>query len=55
MSNRPNLPSYPVEIDLGTYIVERWKQLGVGHVFGVPGDFNLGVSQGAIVSAFRDT
>ena len=44
MSNRPNLPSYPVEIDLGTYIVERWKQLGVGHVFGVPGDFNLGVS-----------
>jgi hypothetical protein len=45
MSTRPNLPAYyPVEIDLGTYIVERWKQLGVGHVFGVPGDFNLGVS-----------
>jgi hypothetical protein len=35
---------YPEEIDLGTFIVERWKQAGVGHVFGVPGDFNLGVS-----------
>jgi hypothetical protein len=36
--------NYPEEIDLGTFIVERWKQAGVGHVFGVPGDFNLGVS-----------
>jgi TPP-dependent 2-oxoacid decarboxylase len=36
--------NYPDEIDLGTFIVERWKQAGVGHVFGVPGDFNLGVS-----------
>ncbi|KAG7530933.1 hypothetical protein FFLO_04711 [Filobasidium floriforme] len=34
--------NYPEEIDLGTFIVERWKQAGVGHVFGVPGDFNLG-------------
>lgn len=36
--------NYPEDIDLGTFIVERWKQAGVGHVFGVPGDFNLGVS-----------
>jgi hypothetical protein len=42
----PTMPtSYPAEIDLGTYIVERWKQLGIKHVFGVPGDFNLGVSR----------
>ena len=39
--------NYPEEIDLGTFIVERWKQAGVGHVFGVPGDFNLGVSLNA--------
>lgn len=28
-------------IPLGTYIFERIKQLGVGSIFGVPGDFNL--------------
>lgn len=43
--DRSRTMRYPDEMDLGTFIVERWKQLGVGHVFGVPGDFNLGVSR----------
>ncbi|KAJ9093779.1 hypothetical protein QFC19_008222 [Naganishia cerealis] len=29
------------QITLSQYITTRWKQLGVKHVFGVPGDFNL--------------
>lgn len=45
MSSSKVTTRYPEEMDLGTFIVERWKQLGVGHVFGVPGDFNLGVSR----------
>jgi TPP-dependent 2-oxoacid decarboxylase len=26
---------------IGTYLIERLKQLGIGGVFGVPGDYNL--------------
>src|SRR5450755_135323 len=29
------------EVPLGTYIFERIRSLGIEHVFGVPGDFNL--------------
>ncbi|GHJ87044.1 hypothetical protein NliqN6_3446 [Naganishia liquefaciens] len=33
--------SYPDQITLSEYITARWKQLGVKHIFGCPGDFNL--------------
>ncbi|EEU33630.1 uncharacterized protein NECHADRAFT_56358 [Fusarium vanettenii 77-13-4] len=33
--------SHAHEIPLGTYIFRRLKQLGIGHIFGCPGDFNL--------------
>ena len=36
--------SYPDQITLSEYITARWKQLGVKHIFGCPGDFNLEVS-----------
>jgi TPP-dependent 2-oxoacid decarboxylase len=29
------------KVKIGTYLVKRLKQLGVKHVFGLPGDFNL--------------
>jgi pyruvate decarboxylase len=29
------------EVPLGTYIFERIRSLGIEHIFGVPGDFNL--------------
>jgi pyruvate decarboxylase len=29
------------EVPLGTYIFERIRSLGIDHIFGVPGDFNL--------------
>ncbi|KAJ9100375.1 hypothetical protein QFC20_005441 [Naganishia adeliensis] len=32
---------YPDQIALSEYITARWKQLGVKHIFGCPGDFNL--------------
>src|SRR5688572_27064460 len=32
-----------VKIQVGTYLIKRLKQLGVRHVFGLPGDFNLGL------------
>lgn len=35
--------SYPARITLSEYITARWKQLGVKHIFGCPGDFNLEV------------
>lgn len=35
---------YPDQITLSEYITARWKQLGVKHIFGCPGDFNLEVS-----------
>ena len=35
--------SYPDQITLSEYITARWKQLGVKHIFGCPGDFNLEV------------
>lgn len=38
------MPSYPKEIELSEYIVERIKQVGVKQIFGVPGDYNLEVS-----------
>ena len=31
----------PSEVPLGTYIFERIRSLGIKHIFGVPGDFNL--------------
>jgi hypothetical protein len=31
--------TYPDQITLSQYITARWKQLGVKHVFGVPGAF----------------
>ncbi|KAF8315670.1 pyruvate decarboxylase [Clavulina sp. PMI_390] len=33
--------SYPAQISVGDYILERLSQLGVTSLFGVPGDFNL--------------
>ena len=33
--------TYPAEISIGEYILERLAQLGVTSLFGVPGDFNL--------------
>jgi len=33
--------SYPPQISIGDYILERLSQLGVTSLFGVPGDFNL--------------
>lgn len=33
--------TYPAEISIGDYILERLAQLGVTYLFGVPGDFNL--------------
>lgn len=35
------MPSYPEEISLSLYIIERLKQLDCRQIFGVPGDFNL--------------
>jgi pyruvate decarboxylase len=31
----------PSEVPLGKYIFERIQSVGIGHIFGVPGDFNL--------------
>ena len=31
----------PSEVPLGKYIFERIRNLGIEHIFGVPGDFNL--------------
>jgi pyruvate decarboxylase len=31
----------PGKISLGAYIFRRIRQLGINHVFGCPGDFNL--------------
>jgi pyruvate decarboxylase len=31
----------PGKITLGAYIFRRIQQLGINHVFGCPGDFNL--------------
>src|ERR1700733_8182105 len=31
----------PSEVPLGKYIFERIRSLGIEHIFGVPGDFNL--------------
>lgn len=30
------------QISIGNYLLTRLVQLGVGSIFGVPGDFNLG-------------
>jgi pyruvate decarboxylase len=30
------------DISIGDYLLTRLEQLGVRHIFGVPGDFNLG-------------
>lgn len=44
--------SYPDQITLSEYITARWKQLGVKHIFGCPGDFNLEVRVFLPPSAF---
>lgn len=41
--------NHPDQITLSEYITARWKQLGVKHIFGCPGDFNLEVSTDARV------
>ncbi|ELU44509.1 pyruvate decarboxylase [Rhizoctonia solani AG-1 IA] len=35
------MTNYPESISMSLYLIERLKQLGVKHIFGVPGDFNL--------------
>lgn len=35
------MPELPATIPLGTYLFQRLKSVGVDHIFGVPGDFNL--------------
>jgi pyruvate decarboxylase len=36
-----NCDGIPARIPLGAYIFHRLNQLGINHIFGVPGDFNL--------------
>lgn len=35
-------PSNPQSLSAGRYLIERLHQLGLGHVFGIPGDYVLG-------------
>jgi TPP-dependent 2-oxoacid decarboxylase len=48
------MTDYPDQITLSEYITARWKQLGVKHIFGCPGDFNLEVSPDDGVSSDAD-
>ncbi|GAA3385244.1 alpha-keto acid decarboxylase family protein [Cryptosporangium minutisporangium] len=36
------------EVTVATYLAERLRQHGVAHLFGVPGDFNLGLIDGLL-------
>jgi len=38
----PTTIAAPRRVRVGDYLIERLRDLGVGHVFGVPGDFVLG-------------
>ncbi|MGW1887847.1 hypothetical protein [Streptomyces sp. NPDC001970] len=31
----------PTNMPIGDFLTRRLKEVGVGHLFGVPGDFNL--------------
>ena len=35
-------PSNHQSLSAGRYLIERLRQLGLGHVFGIPGDYVLG-------------
>ncbi|WP_217442654.1 thiamine pyrophosphate-binding protein [Myxococcus sp. CA033] len=41
--SHPNMKSREVSVSVGDYLLARLQELGIHHVFGVPGDFNLGV------------
>ncbi|MFY2561016.1 alpha-keto acid decarboxylase family protein [Corallococcus terminator] len=41
--NRPFVKSQEASISVGDYLLARLQELGIGHVFGVPGDLNLGL------------
>lgn len=43
VSNGPQAASVEAPRTIGQYLVERLEALGVGHVFGIPGDYVLGL------------
>ena len=39
---RPATPGVAMSTTVGQYLLTRLREMGIGKVFGVPGDYNLG-------------
>lgn len=37
----PQPPAPPASLTIGSYLIQRMQDYGIGHVFGIPGDFVL--------------